>query len=205
MRRTKDDAEQTRTAILDAAEVMFCARGIDGTTLEAISRSAGVTRGALYWHFRDKTDLLIALYDRCKMARHALLEQDIRAGHSDPLGLLEQSALDYLTRFEADKSAQHLFQIMSGHSSSNEAREWLEKTNCDIYALLKQAAILAGDKALLAPGFTPKEAAVLLMAVMNGLLSEWLRSNRAFSLTETGGKLLRAQFALLRNGTAPPD
>ena len=48
MRRSKEDAEQTRSAILDAAEHLFCAQGVTASTLEGIARKAGVTRGAVY-------------------------------------------------------------------------------------------------------------------------------------------------------------
>ena len=56
MRRSKEDSEQTRTAILDAAERMFCEKGYAAATVESISRAAGLTRGAFYWRFRDKAE-----------------------------------------------------------------------------------------------------------------------------------------------------
>ena len=73
MRRCKTDAEQTRTAILDAAEHMFCEQGIAASTLEKISRRAGVTRGAVYWHFKDKIDLLRALHKRSEPPQKLLI------------------------------------------------------------------------------------------------------------------------------------
>ena len=94
MRRCKEDAEQTRQAILDAAEVIFCDQGVAAATLERISRMAGVTRGAFYWHFKDKADLLQALHDRSRPAQAVMIRAAAQNGHPDPLGLLAQAATE---------------------------------------------------------------------------------------------------------------
>ena len=63
-RKTKEDAEKTRCQILDAAEMLFQAQGVSRTSLQTIASQAGITRGAIYWHFKDKGDLFNALVDR---------------------------------------------------------------------------------------------------------------------------------------------
>lgn len=65
MRKTKEQAEQTRQKILNAARKMFFQNGVAKTSLEHIAKEAGVTRGAIYWHFKDKT----ALFLHCNKAR----------------------------------------------------------------------------------------------------------------------------------------
>ena len=60
-RRTKEEAEQTRQAILLAALDLFCERGYSKTTFDEIAKHINLTKGAVYWHFRNKPDLLIAL------------------------------------------------------------------------------------------------------------------------------------------------
>ncbi|TIV74343.1 MAG: TetR family transcriptional regulator, partial [Mesorhizobium sp.] len=64
MRRTKAEAEQTREAVLAAAVDVFLERGVTRATLEQIASTAGVTRGAVYWHFRDKQEIFTALERR---------------------------------------------------------------------------------------------------------------------------------------------
>jgi TetR/AcrR family acrAB operon transcriptional repressor len=54
VRRTKEEAAATRDSILDAAEILFAKNGVSRTTLQHIATAAGVTRGAIYWHFVDK-------------------------------------------------------------------------------------------------------------------------------------------------------
>ena len=63
-RRTKEEAQATRDRILDAAELEFQRHGVSRTSLQAIARAAGVTRGAIYWHFKNKPDLFKAMLKR---------------------------------------------------------------------------------------------------------------------------------------------
>ena len=63
-RRTKEDAEATRNALLDAAERVFYDKGVSRASLDDIAREAGTTRGAIYWHFKDKADLFNAMMER---------------------------------------------------------------------------------------------------------------------------------------------
>lgn len=60
-RKTPEEAAHTRQDIISAGARVFCRDGIAGATLEAIALEAGVTRGAIYWHFDGKQGLLQAL------------------------------------------------------------------------------------------------------------------------------------------------
>lgn len=63
MRRTKEEAEQTKKKILKAALDIFSEKSYDTATLNDIAKKADVTRGAIYWHFEDKKDILKELTD----------------------------------------------------------------------------------------------------------------------------------------------
>ena len=63
-RRTKEDAEATRNKLLDAAAEVFFVKGVAGASLSEVAQAAGLTRGAIYWHFKDKVDLFDALMQR---------------------------------------------------------------------------------------------------------------------------------------------
>ena len=62
MRKTKEEAYQTRCNLLVAALSVFYERGVAQASLDEIAKAAGVTRGALYWHFKNKEDLFEALF-----------------------------------------------------------------------------------------------------------------------------------------------
>lgn len=63
MKRTQEDAEKTRKAILDAGLKLFMEKGYNYTSMQDIAKEANVTRGAIYWHFKKKEDFVIAVAD----------------------------------------------------------------------------------------------------------------------------------------------
>ena len=62
-RKTKEEAQKTYQALLEAAQRLFINKGIANTTLNQIAKEAGMTRGALYWHFENKDALILALWE----------------------------------------------------------------------------------------------------------------------------------------------
>ena len=64
-RRTKEEAERTRTRILANALSLFTKKGYDHTTFTDIAARLKMTKGAVYWHFESKQALLIAIIDEC--------------------------------------------------------------------------------------------------------------------------------------------
>src|SRR5690606_1136788 len=73
-RRPKADAEPTRCRLLDAAERLFHDQGVARTSLDDIARAAHVTRGAIYWHFRDKHHLFDAMQARVVLPQEHVFE-----------------------------------------------------------------------------------------------------------------------------------
>ena len=60
-RRTKEDAQKTKESILHAAIEVFSTKGYSKTTFDDIAKQIGLTKGAVYWHFKNKLDLLTEL------------------------------------------------------------------------------------------------------------------------------------------------
>ena len=85
VRKTKEDALATRDSILDAAEQLFVTQGVSGTTLQHIATAAGVTRGAIYWHFEDKAALFNAMMERAKMPLESAMQLLEAGDPDDPL------------------------------------------------------------------------------------------------------------------------
>lgn len=61
-KKTKADALKTRQHLIETAIVQFALRGVSNTTLNDIADAARVTRGAIYWHFENKTQLFNEVY-----------------------------------------------------------------------------------------------------------------------------------------------
>ncbi len=82
MKRTKEEAEQTRQALLDAALVIFSRKGFAATGLEEIAERAKVTRGAIYHHFKNKRDLYLTLMREGSQRGGAAIQRAISEGGS---------------------------------------------------------------------------------------------------------------------------
>jgi AcrR family transcriptional regulator len=61
--RREERKEETRAELIAAAAHVFAHEGFAGASLEQIARHAGYTTGAIYWHFKDKDDLFLLLFE----------------------------------------------------------------------------------------------------------------------------------------------
>ena len=93
-RRTQAErAAETRDALIAAARPLFAAQGFAEAALEAIVRAAGVTRGALYHHFADKTELFAAVFEQVEGEVAAQMGEAIAAsGQTDPVEVMRLGA-----------------------------------------------------------------------------------------------------------------
>src|ERR1700686_3107532 len=112
VRRTKQESEQTRQQILDAAQREFARCGVTRTTLQRIAAAAGVTRGAVYWHFANKRTLFRAMRDQVSLPlfdRTELLGTD----GPDPLLAVQRFLYSVVDQIENDPQTRRTFEIMS--------------------------------------------------------------------------------------------
>lgn len=189
-RRTKQEAQQTRHALLDAAEAVFEQRGVAGTSLQEVAEAAGVTRGAVYWHFRDKADLYNAMMDRAVLP----FEQHwLAAGADDgddPLRRLRELLLDMLHQIAGDARLQRVVAISTQKVEYVGELDVIRQRHLHVRAqvlqrferLLRQAAT-AGQ---LAGGVQPKAAAHALHSMVDGLIYNWMLDRQAFDLKRVG-------------------
>ncbi len=63
-RQRRPDGEQSRNRILDAATEIAAERGYEGTSIGAVSAKCGLPASSIYWHFKDKDDLIAAVIER---------------------------------------------------------------------------------------------------------------------------------------------
>ena len=110
-RRTKADAQATRSSLLDAAEQLFQARGVSRTSLNDIALAAGTTRGAIYWHFKDKADLFNAMMERVTLPLEAPMARAGLAHGTNTLTQLRAALLDALHLIANDDQTRRVLQI----------------------------------------------------------------------------------------------
>ena len=86
VRQTKENAELTRQRIIDAARQVFLARGVSRTSMEQIATAAGVTRGAVYWHFSNKTELFSVMREQVFLPLIDRMDDNLQLeNNEDPL------------------------------------------------------------------------------------------------------------------------
>ena len=193
-RRTKEDAQETRTLILDTAEQVCREKGVGHTTLADIAVAAGLTRGAIYWHFDNKAALLQAMNDRVHLPLEALHQALVDVGLNDPLAKLRESARGVLVQVALDPRAQRVFEIFSykcefvGDMAEMLERQRESRRAClqDIRENLRHAVL----KGQLHPEHDIEMTAIGLYALVHGLIDNWLLDPESFDLVETGERLI---------------
>jgi TetR/AcrR family acrAB operon transcriptional repressor len=181
VRRTKDEAQETRNAILDAAEQLFSERGVSRTSLEDIAQAAGVTRGAIYWHFKDKSDLFAAMVNRVTLPMEAMVARSSDDAVEDPIASLKACAVSALKRTATDPQCRRVFDVVThkceylGEMSGVKRRISGIQKGCVDRA--EQAIGNAVKRGLLPAGLNPRLAAIGLDALLFGLISNWLANN----------------------------
>ena len=172
VRRTKQEAQQTRNALLDAAEAVFEQRGVAGTSLQEVAEAAGVTRGAVYWHFRDKADLYNAMMDRAVLPFEQQWLEPAADDAADPMRRLRELLFDILGQIAGDERLQRVVAISTHKVEYVGELDAIRERHLQVCTqarkrfewLLRQAAA-AGQ---LARGVSPKAAASRCMRWSTG-------------------------------------
>jgi TetR/AcrR family acrAB operon transcriptional repressor len=111
-RKTREEALATREQLLDAAERVFRERGVGHTSLAEVADAAGVTRGAIYWHFRSKAELFRAMVDRVELPMDAALDELVDARLEDPLGQARDLAVRALLHLASSERTRAVFDVV---------------------------------------------------------------------------------------------
>ena len=108
-RKTKVESQNTRNGILDVAELVFLEKGVAQTAMADIADAAGISRGAVYGHYKNKIDVCLAMCDRA-FARAAEGFELVEDG--PVLETLRQAALHYLRQCVESGSVQRVLEIL---------------------------------------------------------------------------------------------
>lgn len=175
MRRTKEQAAETGRQILEAAETLFLDKGFDKVNLEEIATAAGVTRGAVHWHFKNKQGLLIALRDNAQEPFRKLAGELQERPDAASLEKLGDLIADMFEQLQTDPRRQGLLRGMmrlditladNAEEGGSTFREEMHKLLTQIFQAVEH------DTGLPSP-WTPQTAAVALNATISGLVGEW--------------------------------
>ena len=202
VRKTKEDALATRDSILDAAELLFVAQGVSHTTLQHIATSAGLTRGAIYWHFEDKAALFNALMERAKMPLESALQLLEKEDPTDPLGDIREYIVCVFRLTVEDLRARRAFEIATLKMEFVEEMNAVRRRRAEMtgqWMLKLEGRIRIGiAHGLLKPEVDAKVVALGLFALLDGLLRAWLLDPQSFDLVKVGEQIIDTHLECLR-------
>ncbi len=182
MRRTKEEAERTRRRIIAAALREFHRRGIARTTIAQIARAAGISRGAVYWHFAGKLALFRAIRESVSLP---LLDRSdltlLRVQDADPLECVAAFLKELYRGFEQERATRITYEIMSFKceyvAELAGERQALIVNSERLRNALESAYAQARTRGLLRDGVTPRIAALETIAFVSGLMRLSLLDN----------------------------
>ncbi|MFZ3140320.1 TetR family transcriptional regulator [Polaromonas sp.] len=195
-RRTKEETLVTRNKLLDAAECLFQAQGVSRTTLQHIALRAGATRGAVYWHFKDKADLFNAMMERVTLPMEASfsLEDTSVPGSGEAAGNALQRILQCtqgaLRQIVTDAQTRRVFEVATHKVEYVEELQAVRLRHITVrngfLSRIEQSIEAASQQTGQPLPVSASVAAQGLHALIDGIIQNWLLNPQNFDLLKVG-------------------
>lgn len=202
VRRTKSEALETRARILDAAEQVFQCKGVLSASLNDIAIEAGVTRGAIYWHFKNKHDVFMAMVERGRLPFDMLSEKFEDPGEPDPLGKLCEFMVFILQRVVREPGQQRLVEIMfhkCEFSGENQCLLALQRDKTrESCARIGRMLANAVQRGQLPENLDVQRSSIWLHSQLTGIIMQWLLDPQALDLAEEAPGIVGTALCCLK-------
>ncbi|MCU0285667.1 MAG: TetR family transcriptional regulator [Acidobacteria bacterium] len=193
MKRTKEEAALTRQIVLDAALKVFSRKGFSQATLEEVAHEAGLTRGAIYWHFKNKNEMfgavLEVLYEKSRERVIKVLQSE-----QSPLLKIRQLIGEFLRIISNEDEFRiieefHMLKFQKTKEVKELCKQHQEKMTqmrADIQALIIEG-IASGD---FDNRLDPTITTWALISYLAGMKTAWLSGIAEISIRENAEKLV---------------
>lgn len=186
-RRTKEEAEQTRKDILQASLNMFCEKGYTRTTLDDIAKSINLTKGAVYWYFRNKPDILLALIQEDLKNTQEKLEKN--SPNPKTLEEMKDNFLFLADMVDNDANFRKLlyfllFQMEWSVGLVNSFKDTLDEFKSKPINVIKQILVAEQNSGKIASDVDVNNMTCTIHAVWHGLLTNKLSNQDDVSLRQ---------------------
>jgi len=188
MRRTKEEAEQTRRDLLDAALTVFSKKGYTATRLEDVARAAGVTRGAIYHHFGSKAELYSALIEEANKVGNSAIDRAVTEGGT----FIEIVTRILVYTFALLEEDQRFSEVMALQLTTPDVEVLSQRRYGEAQELVASISgffRLIAEQGDLRQDLDPLTAARAFLGYQYGLSSLWLFNRDAFSIKESAPEL----------------
>ena len=202
-RKTKEEAQQTRATLMAVAMGLFCEKGLTNTSLTDVANAAGMTRGAIYWHFKNKAELFIAVWDELCHPLSAQLAASEDENEPDPLGKLYGFLTEVLHGVLHDELSRQLFSIVLDQERLGEelqcVQQHMDSESQRFSASLHKALQNAVAHGQLPATLDVAKAVSFLRCTMDGYILHVLRFPGVLPLEPDPMWLLEFIFCSLKN------
>ena len=213
-RRTKEEALATRHKLLDAAEHLFQAQGVSRTSLQDIARRAGATRGAVYWHFKDKADLFNAMMERVTLPLEEFFHHEdssdaaaAKDPNVNPLDRIRHATVNALTQIVNDTQTRRVFEVATQKVEYVEELQAVRVRHLAVrngfLSRFEQSIGVAARQKQLQLAMPASVAAQGFHALIDGLIQNWLLDPQAFDLLAVGQCAMNVYLSGLGFSTEP--
>jgi len=180
MRRTREEAEQTRQKVIEAALKLFSRNGYSQTTLAMIAAEAGYSRGPIYWHFKNKDELYEAVLSYSQGPLQQLVQQ--ASEQADPVQAISDFVDEWFRLLLEDRWYRQSFEILLNKTELTDSmartiRRERQLTKTIIHTLGQRLQSIHPDR-------DGEEAGLLCYTFLMGITQSWLFSPKLFSLAD---------------------
>ncbi|MDD2832983.1 MAG: TetR family transcriptional regulator [Methylotenera sp.] len=205
VRKTKEDAELTKRRIMDAARAVFLRRGVSRSTLEHIATEANVTRGAVYWHFKNKTDIFHAIREQVFLPLFDKVDDvlsKVPESANDPLSQIEASLCQTIHDLDASQAQREVYEIIMIKC------EYVDEFAAVLHQILDNCSSLvekyevayqrAHAQNLIGPKLSAHALAVDTHLFFGGLLHMWIKDSNGTQFRHQAIEMIKAHIDLRR-------
>ena len=205
MKKTRAETLQTREHLLAAALEVFWRNGVSRASLHEIAQEAGVTRGALYWYFKNKENLFEELFRQNFEPVHSQMSDEVLHSVPDIWQHLHDTLLSIFKIIAENEQQQKFCNIIflkcERTSRNRSITELAERYFNHHHTMVFNTLQMCHRRGRLPENIDLELAALFLNSSINGLLQLWIENPAGFDLVSAAGKILRSNLDTLQNGT----
>lgn len=184
-KRTKAEALKTRQELIETAIAQFALHGVSKTTLNDIADAANVTRGAIYWHFENKTQLFNEMWQQQPSLRELIQERLTEGLENSPLQQLREKLIVALQYIAEIPRLQALLQILYHKCEFTDEMlsEAVIREKMGFNPQILREVLLACQKqGTLANNMDLEVAMIVIEGAFCGIVKNWLINTAGFDL-----------------------
>jgi TetR/AcrR family transcriptional repressor of acrEF/envCD operon len=204
-RKTKADALVTRQRLIDSAIEQFALRGVSNTTLTDVADAAGVTRGAVYWHFSSKAELFNEMWKLQLPLRDIIQHTLIHDEKENALAWLRELFITALQYISTTPKQRALMQILYHKCEFNKemmTEEEIRQRLCFSYENMRKTVIQCISQGSLPADTNVEITLVVLHSFFSGVLKNWLLFPERINLYQQAPELVDNIMATLHPHSA---